>query len=62
MKVIAVHGWGGSPNANWFPWLKKELEKQNINVDVPAMPETEAPKIEVWVPLIKEKITADKFL
>ena len=60
-KVIVIHGWEGTPNSDWFQWLKKELKKHNIQVEIPEMPETEAPKIESWVSLIKEKIkTADK--
>lgn len=55
-KIILVHGWGGSPDLNWFPWLKKELEQKNFEVIVPAMPNTDEPKIEEWVPFLKEQV------
>ncbi len=48
-KVIIVHGWGGSPDENWLPWLKNELEKLNYEVIVPSMPDTETPVINSWV-------------
>jgi hypothetical protein len=37
-KYIIIHGSFGSKDGNWFPWLKKELEKDNKNVIVPQMP------------------------
>jgi predicted alpha/beta hydrolase family esterase len=40
---------GGNSNENWFPWLKEELLKKNIKVDVLEMPNTDYPKIEEWV-------------
>lgn len=38
MKFILFHGAYGSPNENWFPWLKKELEKLNQQVYIPRFP------------------------
>ena len=37
-NYIIVHGSFGSKDGNWFPWLKRELEKKNIKVDVPQFP------------------------
>ena len=48
-KAIIVHGWGGSPEGDWYQWLKKELEKKGFKVLIPEMPETMFPKIEAWV-------------
>ncbi len=48
-KVFIIHGWGGFPKEAWFPWLKKELEKQGFKVKVPQMPDPETPKIKSWV-------------
>ncbi len=48
-RVFIVHGWGGNPEEGWFPWLKRELEKEEIVVDVPEMPDTEEPKMEAWI-------------
>lgn len=52
-RVIIVHGWGGSPSEGWFPWLKKELEKNNFLVKTPKMPETDKPKISDWTNFLK---------
>ncbi|MEN9649768.1 MAG: hypothetical protein RL094_735 [Candidatus Parcubacteria bacterium] len=48
-KVYIVHGYGGHPDSNWFPWLKMQLEKHTIDVVVPAMPHTDTPQKAEWV-------------
>jgi uncharacterized protein len=55
-RIFIIHGWGGSPNEGWLPWLKSELEKDNFEVMVPSMPNTDEPRIEEWVPYLS-KIT-----
>jgi len=55
-QIILVHGWEGNPENCWFPWLKKELEFRGYKVNIPAMPNTEKPKIEVWVPYLKKVV------
>ena len=37
-NYIIIHGSFGSKDGNWFPWLKKELENRNLNIEVPQMP------------------------
>jgi len=53
-RVIIVHGWGGSPESDWMAWAKKELEIKGYKVIVPAMPDTDHPKIENWVPYLTQ--------
>ena len=55
-RVFIVHGWGGSQENCWFPWLKRELEKNNFVVQVPAMPHPENPTIEDWVNCLAEAV------
>ncbi|MDI6737414.1 MAG: alpha/beta hydrolase [Nanoarchaeota archaeon] len=55
-RVFIIHGWSGNPPEGWFPWLKKELEKKGFHVEVPAMPDTDYPKIEAWVSFLKKAI------
>lgn len=55
-RVILIHGWHGSPDENWFPWLKRELEKMKFEVIVPEMSSKDWPIKEEWVAKIKEVV------
>ncbi len=55
-RVIIVHGWSGSPDTNWMPWLKAELEKLGHEVLVPNMRDTDNPIIEHWVPHLAQVV------
>ncbi len=55
-RAFLVHGWEGSPDNNWFPWLKKELENRGFEVFVPAMPGSEKPVKSVWLKTMQELV------
>lgn len=55
-RVIIIHGWGGSPKTDFLPWAKKELENKDYEVIVSAMPDSENPRIESWVPYLANVI------
>lgn len=55
-KVFIVHGFEGSPNGGWRPWLMAELEKQNIYACALAMPSPANPVSEEWVDEISRHI------
>jgi predicted alpha/beta hydrolase family esterase len=55
-RAFLVHGWGGSPEEAWFPWLKKELENKGFKVNALKMPNTENPKIAEWVPFLAKQV------
>ncbi len=47
--AFIIHGTGGSPEGNWFPWLKTELQKQQYQVFVPRFPTPENQNLENWL-------------
>lgn len=55
-RIIIVHGWAGSPDDNWLPWLKLELEKLGYSVIAPVMPDSYHPIIENWVNKLAEVV------
>ena len=60
-KVIIIHGYTASPEKNWFPWLKAQLEQQGVVVKVPAMPDPLSPDPQRWQQhLLDAQIELDK--
>lgn len=45
--AIILHGTGGSPESNWFPWLKVELQAKGLEVWLPALPSPDLPSLKV---------------
>lgn len=52
-KALLLHGWEGTSQSHWFPWLKSELETRWYEVEVPNLPETDTPILEDQVDFLK---------
>lgn len=64
-NAIIIHGTEGNPQENWFPWLKKELEKEGYIVNVPQFPSPPIvpAKIKEWYEVLKNyEINEDTIL
>jgi leucyl-tRNA synthetase len=48
-KVLLIHGFEASGNANWLPWMKAELEARGFEVFAPTMSTSEHPDLEQWM-------------
>lgn len=61
VKVIFIPGnGGGSPQDNWFPYLKNELEKSKITVVASEFPDNDLARESYWIPFLKNHLHADK--
>ncbi len=61
VRAILIHGNGGcSPNDNWFPYLKKELERIGIKTEAPQFPDAILARASSWLPFLKDTLKADE--
>jgi uncharacterized protein len=51
--AFIIHGTGGYPEENWFPWLKEKLEEFDYKVFVPQFPTPENQDPEHWFKVFK---------
>ncbi|MBI2098360.1 MAG: serine hydrolase family protein [Candidatus Wildermuthbacteria bacterium] len=55
-RIFLIHGWGGSPEEGWTPWLKGKLEKRGFEVYVPAMSDSKHPRMDAWLANLRETV------
>src|SRR3989339_274230 len=55
MDIIILHGTKGSPEINWFPWLKKQAESAGHKVFIPRFPTPENQTKENWCAALREQ-------
>ena len=48
-RAILIHGWEGTPQNEWLPWVGKQLQEKGWNVEIPEMPNTKNPKLGEWM-------------
>jgi predicted alpha/beta hydrolase family esterase len=53
-NAIILHGTLGSPEGNWFAWLKSELESKELTVWLPQLPHTEQPSLREWTDFVHD--------
>lgn len=62
-RLGIVHRWGGSPEADWYPWLREELQALDPppfdEVAMPTLPEPEQPDPALWVPAVSDWLGHD---
>jgi predicted alpha/beta hydrolase family esterase len=56
MKVFLFHCWGGDGRSCWSGWLADKLTEKGIEVVSPDFPDTDLPKLEEWLKVVREKV------
>jgi predicted alpha/beta hydrolase family esterase len=54
-RVIVVHGAFGSPDINWFPWLRDELG-DDYEVVTPRFPTPDGQNLDAWLAVFNEQV------
>ncbi len=55
-RVFIVHRWESSPDRDWYPHAKRELEKEGFAVNVLKMPHPKTPTQKEWVPYLSSAV------
>ncbi|MDR1009307.1 MAG: alpha/beta hydrolase [Rickettsiales bacterium] len=48
MDIVIIHGTCGSPDGNWFPWLRRQLEAKGHRVYIPRFPTPKNQSVASW--------------
>lgn len=61
-RAFIIHGWGGKPEDGWRPWLRDELAARGFEMAVPAMPDTDHPRMDAWLSTLRSEVgTPDEY-
>ncbi|GGI02358.1 hypothetical protein ACFFGR_17040 [Arthrobacter liuii] len=47
-RVVIVHGYKSAPDANWFPWLQRELQSAGVDVSFVPLPAPNDAETTAW--------------
>lgn len=56
MRLVILHGYGAMPTSHWFTWLGDEI---GGDVDIPALPDSDAPTRDAWVAAAQQAMAGD---
>lgn len=48
-NIYVVHGYTSSSQSEWFPWLKEQVKNIQVKIDIPDMPDSKNPHLEIWL-------------
>ena len=55
-RVFVIHGWKGSPENHWFPWLQEQLTSNGLQTHLVHLPSPATPKVREWIAAIREAV------
>ncbi len=48
-NAIFLHGWEGTPDNHWFPWLRQQLEATGVKTRATLLPDPAHPRAKAWL-------------
>jgi uncharacterized protein len=56
-RVVLLHGNGGGTGQDqWFPYIKRELEKLGVACEAPDLPDPELARSKYWLPFFEDTL------
>lgn len=55
-RLVILHGYTAAPESHWFPWLSEVFSPLGVEVEIPALPQSQAPRLQPWVSAAREAI------
>lgn len=56
-RALIFHGTMGSPDGNWFPWLRDALEQEGWQITVPTFPTPENHSLASWISALENQVS-----
>ncbi len=57
VPTVILHGLNGPRPEHWYTWLAGELSGAGREVRFPALPDSDAPTLDVWLSVLHETLT-----
>ena len=55
-NFVLLHGFRGSPEGSFFPWLKEELQKRGYKVQAPELPSSKKPNVQEQIEYVLKNV------